>query len=950
MVGIPDGFIYLHKKTLTMRAILLILVCTAALFSAEGAEPSDDYEKALKRFQAKDYEASYIHVRNSLKTQPDYLPAKILMGRLFLRNGLFEEAESEFFEAMMAGADPELVTVFWAESLLKQQKYAQIIAYSPPSESLSPDTLKRWLIVKASACELNDDAGCARTSYKQLQTNPEYYIDGLLGLAGVSLMESNVDATTRYLDEAQMLAPENPETWRLKGLMAKQIGALDVSIRHLEKALELAPNDPAIARNLADAFLAVHDFDAAKILVSEILNSAPEDPYVLLVSGWLDPKPDALRRDLKKVNEILADIPDEGFQDQPYLYYLLGLAAYLEGRFEQAKEAFTGFWLKYPEDFQASLLLAKTNIALDDVRGAVKLLESHKAQLIEQVSDAIVLGELFIRAGQNHKAYAWVSELKTAYPDNVGVNLLDAKLMIARGKVTQGLEALEGLVQAFPDAPVILKTHATVSLQMGRFDKASDSIIRLKSLLPDDLFVDNLVAALRIMQGRFDEAQTLLADILTHQPDMFAAQFNQAVLLSKTSDLTKAAEAVRILLEAQPGHIASHLLSADIRLAQGDLDAAWEGYKVVSELDGNNLKAREGIVEILIRKNDFASATQKLKPLLRGQPDNLKYKLDHIRILIGQNKTRDANNELETLFALAQQQPVMLIAINRLQLVLGDNAAALKSIQRAHTLIPAHLPTHIRYIKGLIGVKQFKVAQAELDELGRQHPDSLEIWFTRAELAEVEGDVERAGHLYRKILSVDERFDLALAKLFSLASKGIAVADYLKLNQHIVEAHPKAYFPRSLLAQYAYYTGDTATAIKHYQYLDTHVEVPDEAALLNRLALLHMPSDLEVSEAYSERAYALSNSKSSVADTYGWILAQTGRLDEALPMLRRAQSLNASSPLIRYHLAYVLHGLGKSEEARQQLHVALKEHPVFYDREQAVDLLKRLDDMSATKR
>jgi len=92
----------------------------------------------------------------------------------------------------------------------------------------------------------------------------------------------------------------------------------------------------------------------------------------------------------------------------------------------------------------------------------------------------------------------------------------------------------------------------------------------------------------------------------------------------------------------------------------------------------------------------------------------------------------------------------------------------------------------------------------------------------------------------------------------------------------------------------------------------------------------------------AEKAYALAPEDARVLDTLGWVLAQTGRLDEALRHLRDARLRAPENGEIRWHLAEVLAKQGRSREARAELESGLQGHPSGEWVEAARDLLRRL--------
>lgn len=77
-------------------------------------------------------------------------------------------------------------------------------------------------------------------------------------------------------------------------------------------------------------------------------------------------------------------------------------------------------------------------------------------------------------------------------------------------------------------------------------------------------------------------------------------------------------------------------------------------------------------------------------------------------------------------------------------------------------------------------------------------------------------------------------------------------------------------------------------------------------------------------------------------DTLGWILVKQGKFNEGLAYLRQAHALEFQQPEVRYHLAVALYGLGRNEEAKQELEAALATDKPFKEAEEARKLLAQI--------
>lgn len=91
---------------------------------------SEFYEKAMTSFESSQLDDAYIHLKNSLNKDAQHLPSKILMGKVLALSFYYDDAIVELEEALIAGADPNLVIEYLANSFLLQQRFEDILQIS----------------------------------------------------------------------------------------------------------------------------------------------------------------------------------------------------------------------------------------------------------------------------------------------------------------------------------------------------------------------------------------------------------------------------------------------------------------------------------------------------------------------------------------------------------------------------------------------------------------------------------------------------------------------------------------------------------------------------------------------------------------------------------------------------------------------------------------------------
>jgi Flp pilus assembly protein TadD len=155
-----------------------------------------------------------------------------------------------------------------------------------------------------------------------------------------------------------------------------------------------------------------------------------------------------------------------------------------------------------------------------------------------------------------------------------------------------------------------------------------------------------------------------------------------------------------------------------------------------------------------------------------------------------------------------------------------------------------------------------------------------------------------------------------------------------------VESNPQDLGSLHLFAQALMLEKRWAEARDVYEKLQANGT--EDVIMLNNLAVCYQHLGDARALPAAEAAYALAPKDPSVADTYGWILLEQGRAEEALALLREAFARASTSPAIRYHIGLALSRLGRAAEASEEIEAALASAEAFSGREEATSLLEQL--------
>ena len=928
------------KRTLVLSVTLASLGMSAHIF----ATSAEDYEKALKAYNKAEYDETYIHLKNSLQKDPSNLASKILMGEILLINGYLVAAEVEFTEALDMGADINLLAEPLGNTWLFLNKYRNIVDFAQ-TDKLTNEAKQEWLLIKAAACSRLKRIDCAKQSYQQVRDINTKEIQATNGLASLAIQEEQLDRASRYIETSLSIDPTNAIAWRLKGQLAFQQGNKALATEHLQKALSFNKDDPIALRNLVDLYMQSQDYDSAKLLVDEIIEDTPNDPLAILLSSWLQSREqDELIKNeqLQRLNDFMAELSPELIASQPMLLYISGLTNFFNGNLEKASNDFRNYLVEEPDDLKAVMLLSQTYTATQQDKKALALLEKHQEQLLDDLDSALILGDLLIKQNRAFKAEKLVQELERRNPKSSKLQLFNIKLMAARGRQEQALSILDSNYEDYKSEPAFVFTYAVLKLQAEQFEDALNATEQLNQLLPENAEIYNLKAGVLIRQGLLAEAKTAILEALSINPILYPAKFNLAAIESRMGNIDASSVIVEELLSLSPKHTETLLLKAFNHLQRAEQDSALVIYNDVLTLNPQNTAAREKLVEIYQNQNELDQALYHVERLIKDEFDNPKFLLTKASIQLRLGQRSEAEKTLAIASHFVKQDVQSLVSYSDLMLALGKVNEALASLSEAEQKAPNNTRLTMQRIRLEIQSDMLDEASSSLQKVASKNQQNPNYWLLRGMLALKKSAPDNAKDYYLKALTLDENFGQPLLGLYNFALQEKYVDVFLSEAERISEKHPQNLLAKNLLAQYLFFIREYDKSIPLYLELASAPQILNKAEVLNRLAQMHIESDINKAADYANQAYAIDGNDPLILDTMGWVKSKQGDLVGALENMRDAYARDARNPNIRYHLGAILLELGRIEEAKDELEYAVNVDRPFFNRPKAQALLDKI--------
>jgi len=904
---------------LNSAGIILSILMSSAVYASDS-----NYEKALTAFRQNQIDTAYIHLKNTLKDDPNSLPAKLLFADVLIAKNFYREAELELTEALDMGADVNLIVKPLTEALLNRGQFTRMLSLFD-NYSLSRQSKYHYLLAQGKAQVGLGDYEGALYSYKIMSQQYPNDIEIQLGIVSVYLSTGQLKEAEASLSSLRSKSVDNAKITRYLGTLAFEKGDLSGALRHFKEANRLEPENVQSIRGMVNSYMSLQKFEEANRWVEQLISLTPHDPQARLLNSMV------LRqmKDEVGANAILTTLTDQlstldqtFMLSQPQLLLIDAMASFGQKNWEQARNKFR-VYIKNAEDkldIRAVVLLADVYNALNQPKEALQLLTRYESELINHKDYALLLAGTYIKYDQKLDADNLLIQLRELYGADPGVLLMSAHLLSNRGQAQQ---AIEMLINAnIPQSENYKHTLAALYLNAGDFESSLALSAELVSLASDNIEYRLLEVKSQIGLGLTAEAETNIRSLYESNKDSRDVQFEFARLMFNKGNLGEAKNELDRLVSQFPDSGLYRITLAEVDYSLGQYSSAVDHLERLSADFDYQKQAQHKLALIYLQHGQFnlsLDAANQILRLDRLDEDGLYVKA---RALTGLKNVELAKSQCDKLYGLWLDDAPQLLKLSKLQTQLSLLDDASKSLNQAIKLSPNNPQVLTALIKLDIRQNRLSDASTRINLMERDKRfERARVVVLKGDLARAQGNIEQAFEHYLQVLEEDKSNVVAFMSLNGLARNQGFPNKFAEVAEAVVNNHPDKPFYRTKLADHLMWMQSWQAAKHHYQILLTQKLPKREMALaLNNLAVIHIGDNrLDQAIQMSQQALKLYPTVPAILDTAGWALTKSGQAQRGLGHLRQAYSMNSSDPEVLFHLAYTLTELNKVTEAKVML-------------------------------
>lgn len=933
-------------KLLTRLSLLVLLASSPVLHAAaqDRAQASIHYEAAVMKFNENDLEASLLDLKSALNLNPDLLPARILLARIFLKIGDGAAAETVVSNARRLGADPALFWPIRAEALFQQLKFKQLLALVP--ESGMPSAIQSKLLIYRGRANLElgltdkaEDSFKAAIELTPRQPAPHVW------QATVAFRQGDLITAEALARFATQNYPEDSDGWNILGSIEHAQGNFIQALTAYDRALQFRPEHHETRISRAGLLIDLKRMDEAGKDIAYLRKHYPRDPRgAYLESVYLSKrgKQDKARDALARTGAILTAMRSKVINRSAQLQLLAGVVNYELGSYERAQSYLRNYIKRLPRQPGPRKLLATILLQQNRASEAIQVLEPALKFAPRESRLLLLLGTAWMQIGRYSIATGYLEKAAALQSDSPEVQTRLALSRLEAGDGQRGIRDLDALFAKDPAGYQSAGIQLAITyLKRGQIRKAIRIAEKLHELSPGNLTVLNFLASAQLSEGLLDDARKNYEKVLSTNPDFLPALMNLAQLTFRQGRSNSARQQFQAILDKHPNSARAMLELAKLERRADHLPEALRWLNKTRDADSKSIPA---VLELMTLYQQMGKPKEALRLGLKAEtwaPEDLRLLAEIARSQIALDRPDIARNIYNKMSRIARFDTAKLYRIAQLQIGLRSLADALFSLDKGLKTDPLHLPSRTLQVDILRQSGKFVAARERAKAVITDFPDKA---IGHQLLGDVLLSLNRfteAVTRYRKAQSLQPSSIVSI-KLYQASTLAGDEPSARRALRIWVKAHPKDSMARKVLADGLLAVGELKVAEKHYRLLLS--ENPNNVYVLNNLAITLVRDGQQGALDLALRAYQLAPNNPIVGDTVGWILVRTGQPAKGLKYLRDAHSRISGNLEIRLHIATALADLGRTQEALTELRALLATNQRFDRADDARQLLQRLEN------
>ncbi len=447
--------------------------------------------------------------------------------------------------------------------------------------------------------------------------------------------------------------------------------------------------------------------------------------------------------------------------NDPQLWFLLGYAARLGGRYGQSVDAYQRGLRISPSSLDGLSGLGQTYSLMGRTGEAERLIKQVLASDPRRRNDLAVLGDLYMRSGDYTAAIDWLGRAERIEPAAQS-ELLLAVAYEHLNQTSLASHYLELAKSRAPNNPDVERSLADFYRKAGNYSKAIDELKSIPNPKPD---VMAELAYTYSLDGKLEDAGRLYAQAATALPRDLGLQLSAAQAQIAIGSIEHATPFLDRAARLDPDYYRLHAIRGEIASMQDrDADAVHEYIAAVAHLPTSPV---EGVLygiqlhmnlQALYRNLDEADLSHKQLEIAQTQiaaldeqgPDRPAFLRLRALIKLNAGQIESALNDMKESLALSPRDPNSLQLDGDLLMKAGRTEDAIAVYKKVLVIDP-----HSRFALTSLGYAsraagRDRDAEKYFNQLAREYPSSYVPYLALGDMYTARREFKKAQTSYAR--------------------------------------------------------------------------------------------------------------------------------------------------------------------------------------------------------
>lgn len=916
---------------------LLGLCGTWILLAACNGDSADSLRASGQAYlDKKDAVSAVIQLKAALQKDPNAAATRLLLGRALLEAGDAAGASVELAKLLDLRRDDPQALPLLARALLASNAAQRLTSQYGASTLAEPQPQAALQTALAAAWAQQGDAARARAALAAALAAVPRHMPALVLQARLAAASGQAEEALSRIQAALALDGSSAEAWVLDGeLRARLRNDAAGAAQSYARALAADPAHVPAHLALISQRLQAGDVAQAKTQAALLRVAMPRHPQTLYVDARLALIDGDLKLARERVQQLLRMAPEQTG--------VLQLAAAIEAQ---------AGWMLLAESYLQKALqidpglttarrdLAQIRLRLGQPQRALQMIEP-LVQPDSSDAEALALaGEARLQSGDAPAAEALYQRAARLTPADSRVRTALAMVNLARGDAASAFAQLDAIAADTPDTAAEM-AMLSARLKRGETDAALRVLDAMERKQPGSATVAELRGLVYGRRRQFGPARAALEAALQREPSRYSAIARLAALDVREGQPARARRRFEAVIAADPRNAAARMALASL------MEEAGAGLPELRELLVQGIKAapaeagpRLQLLELLIAKRQFKDALTVAQEAIAALPDDpgVLDALGRAQVLAGE--TQQANSTFHRAAQVDPRATLPLLRLADLHKSAGNREVAVANLRRALEIDPDLEAAQGRLIDLLLADNRGAEALTLAQGMQQRAPQSAAGYLFEGAIQQRLKAPDRATRAYRAGLEQARRKSELATSLHRLLLAGGQDAEAERFAARWLNEHPDDMD----FASHAAATALLRRQLSRAEALLREVVAarPTDAPALNNLAWVTATLGKPGAVALAQRALDQRPDQPQFMDTLALALAADKQWAEALSAQKRAVALAPAQPTLRLNLARIAIQAGDKALARGELQRLASEDPKLPIQPEVQHLLRAL--------